>query len=203
MRLSRPLGSTVLVLLLTACAAHQPPAPRDSNWSARQASLAQFDTWTASGKLALRTPELSESVSMEWRQQGDATRLLLSGPLGVNATTIEKEGDTLSISQGDDRRALDLSDPLALERATGWNLPLGALPYWLKGLPAPELAVQDLELASDNPALLQTLRQDDWEIRYEQYADFDQRTLPVRLHIQQGTTSVRVIVRAWETGEAQ
>lgn len=203
MRRSLALGGTLLVLLLSACATQQPQIPGDTSWAEHQASVAQFDTWTAFGKLALRTPEMAESASMEWHQREGNTLLQLSGPLGVNATTIAKQGNTFSITQGEDRRELDLSDPQALQRQTGWDLPLAALPHWLKGVPAPALEVQLLELEPHKPGLLQTLRQDDWEIRYQEYGRFEQLTLPVRLQIQRGTTSVRVIIRAWATGAAQ
>jgi outer membrane biogenesis lipoprotein LolB len=54
-----------------------------------------------------------------------------------------------------------------------------------------------MELGPD-PGLLLTLRQDDWDIRYEAYARFGELTLPTRLHLQRDTTSVRLIIRQWQ-----
>lgn len=193
---SLPLAAMLLALLLNACAA-QPRSVIESSWEEHQARLEALTHWDATGKLALRTSELSESASLEWRQQGPSTTLQLSGPLGVNATTVYSDGANLVIRQGEDTHTLDLSDPLEFERRTGWDLPLQALPHWLKGVPAPKLAVQYLELGQD-PTLLQTLQQDDWEVRYEQYAPFDRYRLPTRMTIRRATTTVRVIIRSWE-----
>ena len=199
---SLPLAGALLALLLTACAGQQPRPVGDASWEEHSGRLLALTSWTAKGKLALRTPELSESATMNWRQQDGHTRLELSGPLGVNATTLDSDGQTLEVRQGDETRSLDLSDPLELERLTGWDLPLLALPHWLKGLPAPELAIQGMELGPD-PSLLQSLQQDGWEIRYDQYESFDRLALPTRLHIQRAATSVRLIIRSWQAGPQQ
>ena len=103
----------------------------------------------------------------------------------------------LIVRQGEDTRSWNLSDPDALVRSTGWDLPLGALPYWLKGLPAPEMEIQDMELGVD-PALLRMLQQDDWKITYETYADYGSLRLPTRLQIHRRDTSVRLIIRDWQ-----
>lgn len=193
-------GFLTLALLLSACAGQVARVPVESSWEEHRDRLQALTHWDASGKLALRTGELSESASLEWRQQGQRSTLQLSGPLGVNATTVYNDGASLVIRQGEESRTLDLSDPQELERRTGWDLPLQALPHWLKGVPAPDLAVQQLEVGRD-PSLLQALQQDDWEIRYEQYADFDVYRLPTRLTIRRAATTVRVIIRQWQTGQ--
>jgi outer membrane lipoprotein LolB len=202
MNTSLPLAGVLLALLLTACAG-QPPRPAgDASWEEHSNRLLALTNWTAEGKLALRTPELSESATMSWRQQDGHTRLELSGPLGVNATTLDSDGKTLLLRQGDETSSVDLSDPLELERRTGWDLPLLALPHWLKGLPAPGLAIEDMAMGPD-PSLLQSLQQDGWQIRYDQYQDFDRLALPTRLHIQRERTSVRLIIRHWQAEPTQ
>jgi len=192
-----PLAGAMLVLLLAACAG-QPPAPSTpGNWDEHSARMRALTTWGAEGKLALRTPTQSESASVQWQQQGEITTLKLNGPLGVAATNLYSNGRILVVRQGQESSTLDLADPDALRRRTGWDLPLLALPHWIKGVPAPDLEVQQMEAGPD-PALLQLLKQDDWEIRYEAYADFDGLTLPVKLRIQHLDTTVRLIIRDWQ-----
>jgi outer membrane lipoprotein LolB len=187
----------MLVLLLTACAG-QPPAPSTpGNWDEHSARMRALTTWNAEGKLALRTPTQSESANVNWQQQGDTARIKLNGPLGVAATSLYSNGRILVIRQGEESSNLDLADRDALRRRTGWDLPLLALPHWIKGVPAPDIEIQHLETGPD-PALLQLLRQDDWEIRYEAYADFGGLVLPVKLHIRHRDTTVRLIIRDWQ-----
>ena len=103
----------------------------------------------------------------------------------------------MEIDRGDEQRSFDISTPDAVRRNTGWDLPIQALPYWLKGLPAPEIEVQTMEL---DPArdLLQKLQQDEWQVLYQDYQDFHGYTLPTRLRIQRGDTAVKIILRDWQ-----
>jgi outer membrane lipoprotein LolB len=194
-------GVALLVLLLAACAGQPPRAP-DSSWEQHRARLDGLVSWSAQGKLALRTPKQSESASLDWHQHGVITRLELSGPLGVATTTLYSNGETLEVRRGEDTQSWKLDDTEALERSTGFRLPLRAMPHWLLGVPAPYFPVQDLQTGPD-PALLQSLRQDDWEIHYEAYADFGEFTLPTRLRAEQGDTSVRLIIREWQVDTVQ
>ncbi len=190
-------AAAALLLLLAACAGQQTKQPGDENWQQHSDRLRELTRWSAEGKLALRTPEQSESASLNWYQTGVITRLQLSGPLGTAATTLYSNGQILEIRQGEEISSWDLTDTSALTRETGWSLPLLALPHWIKGVPAPDIEIQDMQMGPD-PARIETLRQDNWDIRYEAYAEFGTFTLPTRLHIQRDDTSVRVIIREWQ-----
>jgi outer membrane lipoprotein LolB len=196
-RPGRYLVLAALTVLLTACAGQQARLPTDASWTEHSARLQALDSWSAEGKLALRSAEQSESASLLWQQDGRNTRLQLSGPMGLNSTAIHSDGDRLEVRRGDDIRSFDISTPGAMVRNTGWDLPLQALPHWLKGLPAPDTRISGLEL-DPNRTLLRTLHQGGWEIHYETYANFGDFTLPTRLQIQRADTSARVIIRNWQ-----
>ncbi|NCF18085.1 MAG: outer membrane lipoprotein LolB [Haliea sp.] len=198
MRSALILAGTVL---LVACAGPGTRTPQPQDWTRHSAQLAQLEHWTASGKLALRTAERSESATLHWRQQERESYLNLSGPMGVNATTVHSDGQRMEVSQGDERNSFDVSTPDAVQRNTGWQLPVQALPYWLKGLPSPDLEVQSLELDPDRNLLLR-LQQDDWQIHYQDYQEFQGYTLPTRLRIQGRGTAVKIILRDWQTGKS-
>ncbi len=198
MRSTRHLTLYLLVLLLAGCAGLGPREPTSAGWQAHSQQLAGLRHWTASGKLAIRAVEASESASLVWQQQDENTHLELSGPLGVGATTIHSDGRQLDIRRGDEHRTIDISTPDSVVLNTGWDLPLVALTYWLKGLPSPSTNVQDLEL-DPHTELLQTLQQDGWEVRYAEYGQFQGFTLPTRLQIQRGDTRVKVVIARWQT----
>ena len=198
MHSGRQLLSCLVMLLLAGCAALEPQLPTSAGWQAHSQQLALLQQWTANGKLAVRSADAAESASLEWRQHDQDTHLQLSGPLGVGATTIYSDGQQLDIHQGNEHRTLDISTPDAVVLNTGWDLPLLALTYWLKGMPSPHAKVQKLEL-DPQTELLQILQQDDWEVHYEQYGQFEQFTLPTRLRIQRGATRARIIISHWQT----
>jgi outer membrane lipoprotein LolB len=188
----------LLLALLAGCAGVERQQPATAGWQAHSKQLTALQQWTASGKLAVRTSEMSESAGLVWQQDAQQTHLQLSGPLGMGATTIDSDGTRLDIRQGEDFKSLDISTPDAIRLNTGWDLPLSSLIHWLKGLPAPQQEIQKLELEPQTE-LLQTLQQDQWEVRYEQYGQFGDLTLPTRLQIQRGTTRVKVMISQWQT----
>jgi outer membrane lipoprotein LolB len=198
MHTCRFLSLCLALLLLAGCAGLETTEPTSPDWQAHRAQLETLQQWTANGKLALRTSDSSESATMVWRQDHGNTQLQLSGPLGVNATTIESDGQLLHIREGEEHRTLDISTPEAILQNTGWDLPLRSLTHWLKGLPAPDPKAQRMDFDAQN-GLLRGLLQDGWEVRYEKYGQFQGVTLPVRLQIERGTTRVKVIVANWET----
>ena len=185
---------------MTACAG---PTLREdippTTWPEHSARLEAVDAWTAIGKLALRSESASETATLVWRQAGGETRVRLSGPLGVGATSIRSDGQVLDIRRGDERRVIDISTPSAIERNTGWDLPLQALPYWLRGLPAPGTDVESLRF---DPAtgLVRQLRQRGWRVDYDDYRRCQDLSLPTRVSIKKGHTRARVVIREWQCG---
>jgi outer membrane lipoprotein LolB len=190
------LLSLCLCLGLAACATGPVPVA-DQPWQQRSQQLATLNDWTASGKIALRSGQQSESANINWQQQGRDTRLQLAGPMGLQATEIHSNGRELLIRRGEELTRLDISTADAMRLHTGWELPLQALPYWLKGLPAPKPRATAVEVAED---LLQRLEQNGWTIRYERYQQFGVYLLPTRLSIERGDTRARVIIQSWQPG---
>jgi len=190
-----------LLVLLAGCAGMEQRPPGTAGWQVHSAQLAALQQWTASGKLAVRTSDASESATLVWRQDRQDTHLQLSGPLGMGATTIDSDGQRLDIHHGDEVQTLDISTPDAILLNTGWDLPLPALAHWLKGQPAPDAEIQRLEL-DPHTELLQNLQQDEWEVSYEKYGQFGDFTLPTRLQVQRGATRVKVVISHWQTASS-
>lgn len=186
------------LLVLSACATAPPTAP-PADWVVHRDQVLALDHFRAEGKLALRSPEQSESASFLWYQQGERVRIELSGPLGVSATTLLSDGHQLEILRDDERSRWDISDPLGLTGETSWYLPVAALPYWLRGIPAPQLPVDELALDGGRLSLL---RQSGWEISVERYGNFDHLALPTRLQIRGEDSQVRLMIRHWQAEPA-
>lgn len=195
---ARFLTLWLLLALLAGCTGLAQREPSSAGWKSHSGQLAALQHWTANGKLALRTAEASESASLVWQQNNQDTHLQLSGPLGMGATTIDSDGQRLDIQRGDEHMTLDISTADAILLNTGWDLPLSALAYWLKGLPAPNTDIQWIEVSTETQ-LLQSLQQDDWEIRFDKYRQFQGYILPTKLQIQRGTTRVKLFISQWQT----
>jgi len=190
------LGTVFVLLFLGGCAATQIPTD-PVTWKEQQARLLLLKSWQASGKLALRTPENSESANFSWQQQNQQLLLRLSGPLGINTAEIESDGRQLIVRDGDLIQRWDIRDGHVLSLHTGWELPVTSLPYWLKGLPDPSNAPRQLQL-DDNGRRLLLLEQGDWSIRYDEYGLFDGLSLPTRLAVTNKLSRATILIRNWQ-----
>ncbi|WP_203301312.1 lipoprotein insertase outer membrane protein LolB [Marinobacter sediminum] len=172
----------------------QPPA----DWAKRSQQLARFDHWQLMGKLAVRQPSDSGTALINhWIQQGEAYDLALSSSfLGMGSTTLKGVPGfiELTLPGGDTYRS---GEPEALvAAATGWQLPLNHLVWWIRGLPAPG---DDFRLLFDDASQLAIIRQAGWEIRYDRWQQFlpDHPTLPAKITALKDDKRVRLVVSDW------
>lgn len=173
----------------------QPPA----DWQERSAKLSSFDHWQLSGKLAVRQPSDSgTAIINHWIQEGEAFDLALSSSfLGMGSTNLKGVPGfiELTLSNGETYRS---GDPDALmEAATGWQLPLESLTWWIRGLPAPD---GDFRLLFGDRGELAMIRQAGWEIRYDRWHELQDDTpaLPARITALKENKRVRVVVSNWQ-----
>ncbi len=172
----------------------QPPA----NWAARSASLGRLDHWKLTGKLAVRQPSDSgTAIINHWIQDGEAYDLALSSSfLGMGSTRLKGVPGfiELTLPNGETYRS---GEPESLvQAATGWQLPLENLTWWIRGLPSPG---SDYRLLFDEQGSLAIIRQDGWEIRYDRWQDFlaSYPALPARITALKQDKRVRLVVSDW------
>lgn len=199
-------AAVLLMVSLNACTTIQlEPLPEGmtdqppSDWQDRSAKLGQFDHWRLSGKLAVRQPtDSGTAIINHWIQTGAAYDLALSSSfLGMGSTKLNGTPGfvELTLSNGETYRS---GDPDALmEAATGWQLPLESLTWWIRGLPAP---TGNSRLLFDARGELAIIRQDGWEIRYDRWHELQGNTpaLPARITALKDNKRVRVVVSDWQ-----
>lgn len=172
----------------------QPPA----DWADRTDTLSRFDHWQLSGKLAVKQPSDSgTAVINHWRQNGEQYDLALSSSfLGMGTTRLQGTPGfiELTLSNGDTYQS---SEPETLvHAATGWQLPIDNLAWWIRGLPAPE---GDFRLLFDEQNRLAIIKQQGWEIRYDRWQGFvdEVPALPARITALKDDKRVRVVIANW------
>ncbi|MDF0751866.1 lipoprotein insertase outer membrane protein LolB [Marinobacter sp. 71-i] len=203
------IALTLAALLLGGCTSlqvdplpegltEQPPA----DWSETSARRDQFQHWELTGKLAVRQPSDSGTAVINyWKQDQEAYELALSSSfLGMGHTTLEGVPGFIELTLPDGER-YQSGDPEALvNAATGWQLPIDSLAWWIRGLPGPE---GDFRLFFDDQDRLAVIRQLGWEIRYDRWQSFinDYPPLPARITAVKGEKRVRLVVTSWRRAD--
>jgi len=165
-------------------------------WPERRAALQADDTFSLSGRVGVAADGQGFNASLRWEQEGARSRVALDGPFGVGGALIESDGSELTLTDARGRRVDGEAARLEIERRLGFELPLAALRYWVRGVPVPDTpAAETLDAAA---ARLATLEQDGWRIEFTAYAPTASVELPQRLTAQREGTRVRMVIDRWE-----
>ncbi len=187
--MSRVTTCLLLLALLNGCAGT--PALDSGEWTEHRDAVGALQNWGFSGRIAVSTQAGGDTASLRWQQRRDNFAMTLSGPMGLKeATLLREEGELILLRNGERRRLAPEDDLLRAE--FGWRLPLDYLPWWLRGLPAPGPARQQLA-----DGRLAWLEQDGWRIEYAEYRDIDNTRLPRVIRFQRADVSGKILLKRW------
>ena len=187
------LVALALLALLAGCVPAPVRGPGDgaalAAQAAHEAALRAETHWRFEGRLAVRAGGEGGSGRVDWRQQGDGFRIRLSAPVTGQGWELAG-GPGLARLDGLDGGPLQGDDPQELlAAATGWEIPLQSLAWWVRGARAPGPA--ELEFGADGR--LARLSQQGWTVEYREWAG----ERPRRVFARRGEASVRLVVDAW------
>ncbi|MFT6914079.1 MAG: outer membrane lipoprotein LolB [Motiliproteus sp.] len=194
----RGLIAALLCLSLFGCSSRpQLPQPEQS-WEQHQRQLLPLTQWQVLGKIRIQSADDDSSANLNWWQRQDHYRIYIAGPLGQGAVNIEgseSDGITLDIS-GEGRYQADSPERL-LYQQLGWEVPISQMPYWIKGLPAPQ---GDYSTRLDTLNRAQQLQQSGWTIDYLDYHNDLRPQLPRKIRLQRGDSlRLTLILKQWQT----
>lgn len=212
----RLLLLSVVAALLSACSSQStrmpgigqsvpplPPAPSiQTQWDDYQAMLGAMEYWQVQGKLGVRTPNESGSVTFNWKQLPDQFAIYLNGPLGQGTVWIRGNDDQVSLEQSGKGTLYAPTPELLMYDAMGWWLPVSDLHFWIKGIPAPDKPIIRREHNEDGT--LQSLQQNGWQLTYSAYQSLEGWYLPGKVTAQftsadrRGDLRLTFILRDWQ-----
>jgi len=194
----RPAVAGLLVALAAAGCATQKPAPEASRgalWKERRTLLACLDHWRLEGKLALAAKDEGWSANLDWRQNGEAFEMQLSGPFGWGGLRLAGDQRHVVVRDGDEVYRFAGAPEGVIRRQFGMTIPVAGLRYWVRGTPRPEsAAVPKL----DRYGRLSRLDQSGWTIRYRSYVSRAGPDLPERLVMTRPDVRLKLVVDDWK-----
>ncbi|MDE3010554.1 MAG: outer membrane lipoprotein LolB [Pseudomonadota bacterium] len=197
---------TLLVLLLGACAA-VPPIQED-----RSQGQGEVRDFTLSGRLALRQPERSDLLLMEWRHQGERDRIALSTPLGSQVALLEEQPGHVRLTVPDRKPVEAADDDALMQSLLGYSLPVGELSAWVLGrvpqADAPGSTERGGTAATDAPAQpageaaagtdrVQHFVQAGWSGSLQRWRPVGESSLPGLITVARQGLQLRLVVDQW------
>lgn len=190
-----------LIVLLAGCATQAPSQKEErhpGDWRTQQSSLEALDTWTAAGKVGIRTPDDSQSANLDWTQRADQYRISVSGPWGTGRNTLKGNGRQVTLTNGDGTFQAPTPEELMAQQM-GWSLPLSSLVYWVRGLPDPRSPNRTSE---DDVGFPATMDQAGWHIDYRDWSQADGLWLPRRIVMTYDDLRTTLVINRWQPGQA-
>ncbi|MEM6483436.1 MAG: lipoprotein insertase outer membrane protein LolB [Pseudomonadota bacterium] len=159
--------------------------------------LGEIPDWRARGKVAFASPDESGSASLDWRQRSGQSELRLYGPLGVGSTRIVPDGDWLRIEREGIERLYPANAAPWLSSSTALPIPIGSIPFWLRGLPDPNQTDQHSVIEE---GLIRSLEQAGWLIEFDRYDTYSSVLLPRKISLSNRASglTLRLLIRKWD-----
>lgn len=197
--------STFVVLAFLAGCSSKAPLPlvpevapevqRQQLWLEHRQQIQSVEKWAFTGRLGLRVPKRSGSMSIEWLQDSHQYSIYLDGPFGVSVAHIEGDERYASARVSDGKRVVGRTPEHLMYQLTGWDLPVSSLKYWVRGLPAPG---DDLRVSLNNNGMPETLSQHGWNIEYLRFDNENGVTIPSRIRASNGDIHITLVVSDWQ-----
>lgn len=195
------LGLLAATLLSTACSTVKTSSENSSadlaRYQQRAKELAAVEVWALKGRLAVSDENDGGSGTLRWRVDPDGSRMDFHGAMGRGAWQLESGGGwaELKLADGSAFSAASVGD--LVRGQLGWEIPVEALSWWVRGLAVPESEGQKI-LGEDGT--LSFLNQNGWAIEFGRYREVDGFVLPSKLTARNERKTVKLVIRDWETG---
>lgn len=191
----------VLATVLAGCAELQlftPPQKADtSSWDLHRAALNSLERWSIIGRLAIQSGKEGWNATLHWDQDNENYTMRLIAPLGQGTYKLYGDNHLVSLLTAENKIYQADNPEILLQQNLGWSVPVGGLKYWIKGIPQPDVSMENLVI--DNEGRMTDLQQSGWRISILRYSDFNGTQLPSKLFMQNDRFKLRLVVQDWKT----
>jgi len=187
------------LLLLNACATINPPPLTQSttsitNHQQHLAKLAQIKGFELKGRLGVVTQKQGFSGGIDWQHAQSTDNVDVYSPVGGKVANISKQSTGVSLTKQDGQKVYAQDVESLTETTLGFKLPLSGLSDWVLGKPT---ASNINSSTWDENGRLLTLKQEGWDISYENYVENNGVFLPNRIVLKSEKVNLKLLVEKW------
>ena len=182
MRVGSRWALVIIAALLAACSTSGPVAP-------------PAPAFELNARVAVRSPEHAFSSGLRWKQEAGSEEIWFNAPLGQTLAYVHADGRGATLTAADQKQYHAGSIESLTRQALGWPFPVSAMRYWVLGLPAPHLALDNAQ--RDGSQRLTRFDQGEWKVALNYPAPDAVR--PSRLDISGPGLEIRLAIDALKT----
>lgn len=196
--------------LLSACATRSKPeieVALDNSLNIQElqrvASLQQLQDWQFKGRISIRieTDGVSEggSGSLTWVQSQQSVALDFHAALGRGAWQLRTSPGRAELTLADGNQYWSENVQALLRQQLGWNVPVGSLSCWLRGLViAPECpentAVVHLRDSEGRPL---QIKESEWLVLIHSWLQVNNLSLPKKIEFSAPGRKFKLVISQW------
>jgi outer membrane lipoprotein LolB len=181
----------MLAMLASGCATQSKLKPINPS---NPPQLKNIEHWQLEARVAIKTPEDSVTASLDWQKNGREFDFHLSGAFGVTLAHLIQQKQQATLDIPDQEQLVHFDAQVLLQQALGWDFPIDALSYWVKGLPsdAPGEIIK-----RDQLGRIQQIDLGYWRIDVTRYKRFHGYELPKMIKAKHPNMSLKVVAKNW------
>jgi outer membrane lipoprotein LolB len=186
------------MLVMSGCATLPPPSaqpPTLSNINQKHlATLASIKSFSLKGRLGVVTNPRGFSGGIDWQHEITNDNIDVFSPLGGKVANIVKNPNGVMLTTQDGRSMKAQDAETLTETTLGWRLPLSGLSDWALGKPTNS----KIDASTwDEQGRLITLKQDGWDIEYQNYAENNGYFLPSKIILKSEKANLKLLIENW------
>ena len=192
----------ILLLTLGGCAttAPVPQSSKEASWQLQQQKVGGLAIWELAGRISVQLEKEGWSASLYWWQDNSDYKLRIVAPLGRGTVEITGNKEQVRLQMADNQVFENQGIDQMMQQNLGWEIPVDALVYWVRGLPDPGSKPDNIDIDADGR--LAGLHQDGWDIHYEKYTNVGGFDVPSRMTVEREQLRLRLGINRWTLPDA-
>ncbi|MBF0219947.1 MAG: outer membrane lipoprotein LolB [Gammaproteobacteria bacterium] len=174
-----------------------PTAENTAHLNADQKRLLQLNQWQINGRMALNRDDDGMIATMIWQQHERSYTIDLFTPNGGESMRIEGNPERVILTNNDSETFTAATAEQLLLQHFGVEVPISAIVYWVRGIPAPGDGEQTLNSHGEMIAL----KQSGWQVTLPSYQESGtpsvSQRLPKQLFMEGDEGKVRIVIHRW------
>lgn len=161
---------------------------------ARYVQLGKIQTWDIAGAFSFKSQGKVNLANYTWQQTAPSTYVInIDSALHLYRVTVEGTPHQVKLIESQQRVMTAATPEALLKKRLQTQLPIQALQFWIRGIPAPG----HYQAQYDSFGHLDRLEQAGWQLNYDHYTSVKGIDLPQRISITGPQQQMRLVIKTW------